>query len=218
MKNLQAIRSLVAVALFALSAPLLAAVETSVVSSGLSDPIFVVHAGDGTGRLFIEEQGGIIRVLQPGASAPTVFLDISTQVLAGGERGLLGLAFHPQYAGNGRFFVYYTRPDDGAIVISEYHVSADPNVADTSEAVLLTIPHPTFGNHNGGMLAFGADGYLYIGVGDGGAGNDPPNNAQNIEVLLGKILRIDVDRPDPATGTPYSSPPDNPYVGRDGAR
>ena len=136
-----------------------------------------------------------MKVLQPGASTPTVFLDIHTKVVAGGEQGLLGLAFHPQYATNGRFFVYYTRAGDGTIVIAEYHVSADPNVADPTETVILTIPHPTNTNHNGGMLAFGPDGYLYIGVGDGGGGNDPPNNAQNINVLLGKILRIDVDAP-----------------------
>ena len=121
MQYLQALRSLVAVAFLCLSAPLLAAIQlTPVVSSGLSSPIFVGHAGDGTNRLFIEEQGGVIRVLQPGASLPTVFLDIHTKVLSGGERGLLGLAFHPQYATNGRFFVYYTRTSDGTIVIAEY--------------------------------------------------------------------------------------------------
>jgi len=217
MNTLQTVRRLLAMALLCLPAPLLAAIQlTPVVSSGLTKPIFVAHAGDGTNRLFIVEQGGFIRVLPPGAAVPATFLDISTRVLAGGERGLLGLAFHPRYPTNGRFFVYYTRPGDGAIVIAEYAVSGNPDVASTAETVLLTIPHPTNANHNGGMLAFGPDGYLYIGVGDGGSGNDPPNNAQNIDVLLGKILRIDVDHPDPIGGTPYSSPGDNPYVGRTG--
>jgi hypothetical protein len=192
--------------------PLLAAIQlTPVVSSGLSSPVFVGNAGDGSNRLFIEEQVGIIKVLQPGASTPTVFLDIHTKVVAGGERGLLGLAFHPQYGLNGRFFVYYTRAGDGTLVIAEYQVSTNPDVANPTETVLLTIPHPTNTNHNGGMLAFGPDGYLYIGVGDGGSGNDPPNNAQNIDQLLGKILRINVDLPDKAGGTRYSSPPDNPF-------
>jgi glucose/arabinose dehydrogenase len=217
MKNLQAMRSVLAAALLCLSTLSQAAIQLiPVVSSGLSSPIFVGHAGDGTHRLFIVEQGGVIRVLQPTLSVPTTFLDIHTTVLAGGERGLLGLAFHPQYATNGRFFVYYTRPGDGAIVIAEYGVSGDPNVANTAETVLLTIPHPTNANHNGGMLAFGSDGYLYAGVGDGGSGDDPPNNAQNINVLLGKILRIDIDHPDPIALTPYSSPSDNPYVGMPG--
>ncbi len=125
------------------------------------------------------------------------------------------MAFHPRYASNGRFFVYYTRLD-GTIVVAEYRVSADPNVANTTGATLLRIAHPINANHNGGMLAFGPDGYLYIGVGDGGSANDPPNNAQNVNVLLGKILRIDVDHPDPFTLKPYSSPRDNPFVGRTG--
>jgi hypothetical protein len=214
MPTSRALRSLVSVVLLALSVQSLAAIQLSpVVSSGLSSPVFVGHAGDGTNRLFIVELGGVVRVLQPGASVPTTFLDIRTKVIAGGERGLLGLAFHPQYAANGRFFVYYTRAGDGALVIAEYAVSANPNVANSTESPLLTIPHPTNANHNGGMLAFGADGFLYIGVGDGGSANDPPNNAQNIDVLLGKILRIDVDRADPVAGTRYSSPTDNPYVG-----
>ena len=144
------------------------------VVSGLSSPLFVGHAGDGSQRLFIVERGGIIKVLQPGSTVPTVFLDIRTRILSGGEQGLLGLAFHPSYGLNGRFFVFYTRAGDGALVIAEYKAStANPNVADTAEIVLLTIPHPTNANHNGGMLAFGPDNYLYIGVGDGGRRNDP---------------------------------------------
>ena len=217
MRTLPTLRGLIAGALLCLSSSLLAAIQLApVVSSGLSSPIFVGNAHDGSNRLFIEEQGGIIRVLQPGASPPTVFLDIHTKIVAGGEQGLLGLAFHPNYAANGRFFVYYTRTGDGAIVIAEYKVSADPNIADPGETVLLTVAHPTNTNHNGGMLAFGPDGFLYIGVGDGGSANDPPNNAQNINVLLGKILRINVDQPDPIAGTSYSSPADNPFVNLDG--
>ena len=192
------------------------AIQLTPVASGLSSPTFVANAGDGSNRLFIVEQPGTVRVLQPGSSTPTLFLDIHTKVVAGGEQGLLGLAFHPQYAVNGRFFVYYTRVGDGTLVIAEYHVSSNPNVADPAETMLLTIPHPTNTNHNGGMLAFGPDHYLYIGVGDGGSANDPPNNAQNTEVLLGKILRIDVDHPDSTTGAPYSSPLDNPFVNAPG--
>ena len=199
------------------SAPLFAAIRlVPIVPSGLSAPVFVGHAGDGSNRLFIVEQGGVIKVVQPGSSMPTTFLDIRTRIRSGGERGLLGLAFHPQYASNGRFFVFYTRSGDGALVIAEYRVSANPDVASSTETILLTIPHPTNANHNGGMLAFGSDNNLYIGVGDGGSANDPQNNAQNIEVLLGKILRINVDQADPVAGTRYSSPPDNPFVNTTG--
>lgn len=191
-------------------------IEVTPFLSGLQNPTFLTRAGDGSNRLFITEQAGRVRVRQPGGSTTSLFLDVRPRVFSGGERGLLGLAFHPLYSANGRFFIYYTRPIDGAIVVAEYGVSADPDVANPAETVLLTIPHPTFGNHNGGMLAFGPGGYLYVGVGDGGAANDPPNNAQNIETLLGKILRINVDQADAATGTPYSSPPSNPFVGKPG--
>ncbi|HKA23012.1 MAG TPA: PQQ-dependent sugar dehydrogenase [Blastocatellia bacterium] len=179
---------------------------------GLSSPVYVTNAHDGSNRLFILEQAGRIKVVQPGSTSPTLFLNITTRVLSGGERGLLGLAFHPQYSTNRRFFVYYTRQTDGAITVAEYHASpADPNVADTAETVILTIPHPNFANHNGGMTEFGPDGFLYLGIGDGGSGNDPSNNAQNIDVLLGKILRIDVDHPNGSI--PYSSPASNPFFG-----
>ncbi|MFY9611771.1 MAG: PQQ-dependent sugar dehydrogenase, partial [Blastocatellia bacterium] len=172
----------------------------------------MTNAHDGSNRLFIVEQAGRLKVLQPGTHTPTVFLDITSRVLSGGERGLLGLAFHPQYSTNRRFFVYYTRQTDGAIVVAEYHsLASDPNVADPTETVILTIPHPGFANHNGGMIEFSPGGLLYIGTGDGGAGNDPPNNSQNISVLLGKILRIDIDHPNGAV--PYSSPPTNPFFG-----
>ena len=194
-------------------------IQLTQIVSGLSNPVFVGNAGDGSNRLFIVEQRGIIKVLQPGATSPTVFLDIHTLVkfVTGGEQGLLGLAFHPMYATNRRFFVYYSQDPDGTEVIAEYHTSAaDPNVADPAETRLLTIPHPTNTNHNGGMLAFSPlDKFLYIGVGDGGAGNDPPNNAQNIDILLGKILRIDVDRT--AGDKLYVSPDGNPFLGTAGS-
>ncbi|OFV98767.1 MAG: hypothetical protein A3H28_01320 [Acidobacteria bacterium RIFCSPLOWO2_02_FULL_61_28] len=145
---------------------------------------------------------------------PTPFLDIQDRVRSGGELGLLGLAFHPRYPANGRFFLNYTRngPEGLETVIAEYAVSsANPNLANrNSERILLRFAQP-FTNHNGGMLAFGQDGFLYIGTGDGGSAGDPMRNGQNVETLLGKILRMDVD-----SGEPYASPPDNPFVGRAG--
>jgi hypothetical protein len=183
-----------------------------VVTTGLASPVLVTNAGDGSNRLFIVEQGGIIKVLQPESGTPTAFLDITSIVLSGGERGLLGLAFHPEYEDNGRFFVFYTRQTDGALRIAEYSVSAgNPNVADTTEIPIITIPHPGATNHNGGMIEFGPDGFLYIATGDGGSANDPPNNGQNINALLGKILRIDIDTPNGPI--PYSSPSSNPFFG-----
>ncbi|MFN0107571.1 MAG: PQQ-dependent sugar dehydrogenase [Blastocatellia bacterium] len=185
--------------------------------SGLAFPVFVTSARDSSNRLFILERAGRIRLLTPGdvTPLPTLFLDITAKVLTGtgigDERGLLGLAFHPQFKTNRRFFVNYTRRPDGATVISEFTASAaNANVADTTEKVILTIPQP-FSNHNGGMMDFGKDGFLYIGMGDGGSGNDPGNRAQNIEELLGKFLRIDVDTPNGAA--PYSSPSSNPFFG-----
>jgi glucose/arabinose dehydrogenase len=183
------------------------------VLSGLSNTVYLTNSHDGTNRLFVIEKAGIIRVAQPGASTTTVFLDITSRVRStGNEQGLLGLAFHPQYSINGRLFVYYTRQTDGALTIAEYQVSSDPNVANANpEIVILTIPHPTNTNHNGGTIEFGPDGYLYAGPGDGGSANDPPNNAQNINVLLGKILRLDINQANGAI--PYSSPPTNPFFG-----
>lgn len=187
-------------------------IELELVVSGLNSPVYVTNAHDGSNRLFILEQAGIVKVLQAGSQNPAIFLDIRAKVLSGGERGLLGLAFHPAYATNRRFFVNYTRRSDGATVISEYLVSSsDPNAAETNETIILTIAQP-FSNHNGGMIEFGPDGFLYIGMGDGGSANDPGNRAQNIEDLLGKMLRIDVDRPASAT-QPYSSPSSNPFFG-----
>src|SRR5262245_15717506 len=188
-----------------------ASITLQPVLSGLSSPALVTNARDGSNRLFVLEQTGRIVVLQPEETSPTVFLDISSRTLVGGEQGLLGLAFHPQFAINRRFFVDYTRMLDGATVIAEYHVSAtDPNLAEMEETVLLTIPQPDRA-HKAGMLAFGPDGFLYIATGDGGADNDPDNRAQNVQELLGKILRIDVDHPQ-SVDTPYSSPDDNPFA------
>ena len=186
-------------------------VELEPVLSGLIGPIYVTGSRDGSNRLFIVEQGGRIKVLQPGATTPAVFLEISARVLSGGERGLLGLALHPDFRNNRRFFVDYTRQPDGATVIAEYRVSeSDPNLADTKETTLLLIPQP-FANHNGGMITFGPDGFLYIGMGDGGSANDPGNRAQDLNNLLGKLLRIDVDHANGAI--PYSSPVANPFFG-----
>jgi glucose/arabinose dehydrogenase len=158
-------------------------------------------------------QAGQIVVVGGGKITGT-FLDISKRMSCCGERGLLGLAFHPQYATNGRFFVRYTDPA-GDLRISEFRVSANPNKADpSSEKILLTIPHPSYANHNGGRIEFGPDGYLYIGTGDGGSGGDPHNHGQSLDTLLGKLLRIDVDHA--AAGKAYGLPSDNPFVGQAG--
>lgn len=181
----------------------------SVFASGLSSPVEITNAGDA--RLFVVQKGGAIRIVNTNGTVNAAnFLTLpNTLVLSGGEQGLLGLAFHPDYATNGYFYVNYTRQTDGATVIARYSVSAsDPNIADPNSAlVLLTIDQP-FSNHNGGTLRFGPDGYLYIGMGDGGSGGDPGNRAQNPNENLGKLLRIDVD-----SASPYGIPPGNPYVG-----
>jgi glucose/arabinose dehydrogenase len=188
------------------------AVRLDPVATGLQAPLYVTHSRDGSGRLFIVEQGGRVKLLKPGAVAPTVFLNITGKVRSGGEQGLLGLAFHPQFATNRRFFVNYTRVPDGATVIAEYQgPPAGVDVADpNTERVLLVVAQP-FENHNGGMIEFGHDGFLYIAFGDGGSGNDPGNHAQNPNDLLGKILRIDVNG-----AQPYAIPPDNPFAGGGG--
>ena len=171
------------------------------VFTGLTSPVYVTHSRDDTGRLFAVEQGGRVLVRRPRGAAPTVFLDIRSRVLSGGERGLLGLAFHPRYAQNGRFFVNYTRQPDGATVVAEYRASAtNPDVAGSAVRTWLVIPQP-FANHNGGMVEFGPDGWLYIGSGDGGSSNDPSNVAQDPQSLLGKILYLDVaDGTEPEAG------------------
>jgi hypothetical protein len=206
------IASLAIAGVLAFHPPAAAQVQLVPVASGLASPVFVAGAHDGTQRLFIVEQAGVIRVMPIGGSGMATFLDIRSKIRSGGEQGLLGLAFHPFYSSNRRFFVYYTRAADGAIVVAEYQASAgNRDAAEAAERILLTIPHPINTNHNGGMLAFGSDGYLYIGVGDGGAGNDPPNNAQNKDVLLGKILRLDVDVR--VGGLEYGIPISNPFFG-----
>ncbi len=178
-------------------------------ATGFSSPVDIKNAGDD--RMFIVEQAGYIKTTDmAGTVNPTVFLDIHARVLSGGERGLLGLAFPPDYKTSGYFYVYYTKQTNGWLHISRFSVTANPDSADAnSEQVLLEIYHP-FSNHNGGHVAFGHDGYLYIGTGDGGSGGDPGNRAQNVDSLLGKILRIDVSTPT------YSIPQSNPLVGLPG--
>jgi glucose/arabinose dehydrogenase len=180
------------------------------VTEDLRHPIGLTPAGDGSGRLFVNERDGAVRVIGPdGALQDRPFVDLSDRIDAGGERGLLGLAFHPDFATNRRLFVHYSRAGDGSTVVSELTASADLQTADPdSERVLFTVPDP-FVNHNGGQLAFGPDGYLYIGLGDGGGGGDPLQNGQNADVLLGKILRIDVDAQDGGRG--YGIPTNNPF-------
>jgi glucose/arabinose dehydrogenase len=178
----------------------------------LRDPTHITHAGDGSGRLFVVERPGRIVILREGTALPTPFLDITPLVLPGGERGLLGLAFHPQHTSNGRFFVAYTA-QGGDQVVASYQVSADPNVADPASArTILQMDDPA-ANHNGGNLVFGPDGYLWIGTGDGGGAGDRYGNGQNRQTLLGKMLRIDIDN-----GDPYAIPADNPFVGSSDTR
>jgi glucose/arabinose dehydrogenase len=190
------------------------------VADGLAYPTSVTHAGDGSGRLFVTEQPGTVRVVKNGAMAPVPFLDITPQVGCCGEQGLLSIAFHPDFAVNGYFYVYYT-DKDGDAVVARFHVAPEGDHADAaSEKRILKIDEPT-PIHNGGQLQFGPDGYLYIGTGDGGSfgnggdgsGNDEHNRAQRLDALLGKILRIDVDH-----GDPYAIPPSNPYVHSLGTR
>ena len=181
------------------------------VAKGLAFPLYLT-APPGDDRLFIVEKGGRIRIVENGTLRPDPFLDISSLVSGGSEQGLLGLAFHPDYERNGRFFVDYTdRGGDTRIV--QYHVSSDANAADPASAhILLTVDQP-YSNHNGGQLAFGPDGYLYVGMGDGGSGGDPQGHGQNAGDLLGSLLRLDV-----SADTGYVVPPDNPWVDSAGAR
>jgi glucose/arabinose dehydrogenase len=181
-------------------------VDLEPVAEGFESPVGIAHAGDGSGRLFVVEQTGAIRIIDGGTVAGEPFLDVGEAIVAGGEQGLLGLAFHPEYRRNGRFFINYTDVN-GDTVIAEVQISDDPNRADeNSVRPLLQIDQP-FANHNGGHLAFGSDGFLYIATGDGGSGGDPQGNGQNTEALLGKLLRIDVDSDDP-----YGIPDDNPFA------
>ncbi|TFH22402.1 MAG: glucose dehydrogenase [Myxococcales bacterium] len=185
-------------------------VTSEIVATGLSSPVQLTAVALDTRRLFVVEQRGRVRILEDGVVLPTVFLDIESLVAGpetASERGLLGLAFHPDHAANGRFFVNYTRAGDGATVIARYQTTDDPDVADPSSArVLLVIDQPA-ANHNGGQIAFGPDGLLYVGTGDGGGGGDPLETAQDDASLLGKILRLDVDVDVPPY---YSVPAANP--------
>jgi glucose/arabinose dehydrogenase len=182
--------------------------------SGFSKPVDFQTPDDGSGRMFIVQQSGAIRIVSGGALLPTPFLDITGKVsFDSNEQGLLGLAFHPGYSQNRRFYLNYDRLNGGQMqtVIAEYQASTAPNVADAaSERILLTVDQP-FANHKGGQMAFGPDGFLYIAFGDGGGGGDPLGNGQSLQTLLGKIARIDVDHADP--GLQYAIPTDNPFAG-----
>ena len=185
----------------------------NLVASGYTKPVDLQHAGDQSGRIFIAEQGGVIRIIQFGEKLSSPFLDIQERVNDGGfEQGLLGLAFHPQYLDNGYFYVNYT-DKNGDTIIARF--SALPNEQDRadpdSELQLMRVEQP-YGNHNGGGLDFGPDGYLYIGLGDGGSAGDPQNNGQSTTSLLGGLLRIDVNR-----GDRYGIPADNPFASGGGA-
>jgi glucose/arabinose dehydrogenase len=175
------------------------------IADGFEQPVYLVSANDDTGRLFVVEQAGVVKILQNNNVSETPFLDIVERVgSSGNEQGLLSIAFHPNYRENGLFFANYTNRD-GDTIISRFQASGD--VADPQrEAQILEIDQP-YPNHNGGLLKFGPDGYLYIGMGDGGSGGDPQNHGQNLDSLLGKMLRIDVD-----AGEPYAIPSDNPFA------
>jgi len=177
-------------------------------------PVDIQSPKDGTNRIFVLSQPGVINVFDnvPGVKEKKLFLDIKNKVLYGGEMGLLGLAFHPNYKENGFFYLDYTSDNPRRTIISRFQVSkTDPSVADpSSEEILLEVEQP-YENHNGGQILFGSDGYLYISLGDGGSGGDPLNTAQDLKNLLGKLLRIDVDNK--TEGKNYSVPTDNPFAG-----
>ncbi|MBZ0280055.1 MAG: PQQ-dependent sugar dehydrogenase [Anaerolineae bacterium] len=177
-------------------------------ASGFTRPLYVGHAGDGSGRLFVVEQDGLIRIIQNGQIADEPFLDVKALVNRdGSERGLLGLAFHPQFTENGYFFINYTALN-GDSIVARYTIAADnPNRADPSSASIILTADDPYANHNAGQLAFGPDGYLYIGMGDGGSAGDPQGNGQNPRALLGKMLRVDING-----DQPYTIPVDNPFV------
>src|SRR6478736_1948718 len=181
---------------------------------GFDSPLAAVNAGDGSGRLFVVEQGGLIRIVRDGKLLPDPFLDVSAEITSGGERGLLGLAFHPNYPKDPRFFVDYTDTNGDTQVASFTVDAANPDRANAgSEQRLLFVDQP-YANHNGGALAFGPDGDLYIALGDGGSGGDPHGNGQKLSTKLGKILRINVGA---AGATAYTVPPDNPFASTSGA-
>jgi glucose/arabinose dehydrogenase len=194
-------------------APARGAVTLGLVSykTGFSQPVAIANAGDGSGRLFVVEQAGRVRIItRAGTLRSTPFIDIRSRVACCGERGLLGMAFHPSYRTNGRFYLAYT-DSTGALVVGEYRrSSSSANRASTTERRIIRIPHSSYSNHNGGQLAFGPDGYLYIGTGDGGGGGDPLENGQRRSTLLGKILRI---APNVTSASPrYRVPSTNPWA------
>jgi glucose/arabinose dehydrogenase len=198
------------------------ALQLNLVASGLSSPVSMSAPDDQSGRLFILEQTGKVRIMKDRVLLSTPFLDVSTLITCCGERGLLGLAFPPGFAAKGHFYIYYTNTN-GDILIARYNVSANPDLADPASGVtVMTIPHPDFANHNGGQLAFGADGYLYAGIGDGGSGGDPNNHGQSLNTLLGKLLRIDVEGAGCVQNPPktlnYCIPASNPLTATAGAR
>ena len=183
------------------------AIELTQQVSGFQHPVHIANAKDGSNRLFVVEQAGLIKIVQKGKVLPKPFLDISDRVSSIGERGLLSVAFPSDYARKKHFYVYYT-DKAGDITVARYR--AKGNVANPqSEQIVLKVNHPVNANHNGGQLAFGADGFLYVGTGDGGGGGDPANNAQNPNSLLGKMLRINVESPHTKT---YTIPKTNPFV------
>jgi glucose/arabinose dehydrogenase len=194
------------------SLSLAATIQLQEVASGLDFPVFLTAPPGDNDRLFIVEKSGRIRIVKSGSLLPTPFLDLHSKLSNGGEQGLLGLAFHPEFAGNGRFVVNYTNTA-GDTRVAGFRVSADPDVADpASEQLILAVDQP-YSNHNGGMVAFGPDGKLYIGMGDGGSGGDPQGNGQNRAVLLGKLLRLEL-----SGAGQVSVPSDNPFVGQAGIR
>lgn len=189
-------------------------IELAFPELSFQQPVDIQNAADGSNRLFVVEQRGVISVFENNSAAKTkkVFIDLTDRVNSGGEMGLLGLAFHPNYKSNGYFFVNYTTNSPSRrTIISRFKVTSNPDIADkNTELVLMQIAQP-YSNHNGGQTSFGPDGYLYISLGDGGSGGDPQNYAQNLQSHLGKMLRIDVDKTD--SGKNYSIPSDNPFKG-----
>jgi glucose/arabinose dehydrogenase len=217
-RSRSAIVTILALAVLAWSAaaPLTAfgagGIRLSPVANGFDSPTQITNARDGTNRLFVVEQRGVIKAIAPGGGV-TTFMDIRTKVEDGGERGLLGLAFDPNFMSNGRLFVYYTR-NGGDIVVSRFVTNAShTDVIESSARPLLLIEHSANTNHNGGAMAFGPNGYLYIGTGDGGGAGDPANNAQNKSRLLGKVLRINVNGTGHGPFDHYSVPRSNPFYG-----
>jgi len=195
-------------------APRRVRIRLETIAQGFDAPLVVTNAGDGSGRLFVAEQGGLIFELRNGRAGAAPFLDLSNLTEASGEQGLLGLAFHPAYEDNGRLFVNYT-DNSGDTVIAEYRAQTPHRAEPQSARTVLTFDQP-YANHNGGGLTFGPDGYLYIATGDGGSAGDPEGNGQALDTLLGKLLRIDVDRGRKEGG--YAVPADNPFLDRSGAR